>query len=174
VKPDNLFVTVDGQLKVVDFGFAKLKEGGITANGTTLGTVSYMAPEQALADPVDGRTDVYGLGVTLFHMLTGKLPFSDTTDARVVARHLHTAAPRVSSRREGLDPRIDQVVLAAMRKRPDHRYPSMSEMQEDVERLLATREGALSALALTDDGDYEAATPAARTVARHLRGLIAV
>ncbi len=141
VKPDNLFLTVDGRLKVVDFGFAKLKEGSLTATGMTLGTVPYMAPEQALADAVDGRTDVYGLGVTLFHMLTGSLPFESRSDARLVAAHLYDPAPAPSSRCPGLDPRVDDVVLGALRKRPDHRYASMQALLEDIERLLGERPG---------------------------------
>ena len=173
VKPDNLFLTIDGKLKVVDFGFAKLKEGSVTATGMTVGTVPYMAPEQALADPVDGRTDVYGLGVTMFHMLTGTLPFDDESDSRLVAQHLFAPPPLPSSRRPGLDPRLDRVVLTAMRKRPDNRYPTMDVLLEDVERILGQREGALAAPEPKADPDvYEPLNPMSRTAARFLRGLI--
>jgi serine/threonine-protein kinase len=173
VKPDNLFLTVHGPLKVVDFGFAKLKEGAVTATGMTAGTVPYMAPEQILADPVDGRTDVYGLGVTLFHMLTGSLPFDAESDAELVAQHLYAPPPAPSSRRPGLDPRVDGVVLAAMRKRPENRYPSMAALSEDVERLLGQRSGAVSAPAPTVEPDtYEPRNPMSRTAARFLRGFL--
>lgn len=173
VKPDNLFLTADGRLKVVDFGFAKLKEGAVTASGMTLGTVPYMAPEQILADPVDGRTDVYGLGVTMFHMLTGSLPFDAESDAQLVAQHLYAPPPPPSSRHPGLDPRIDRVVLAAMRKRPENRYASMAALLEDIERLLGRRQGDVSAPALAVEPDvYEPRNPMSRTAARFLRGLV--
>jgi serine/threonine-protein kinase len=173
VKPDNLFLTVDGRLKVVDFGFAKLAESSVTATGMTVGTVPYMAPEQALADPVDGRTDVYGLGVTLFHMLTGTLPFDDESDAKIVAAHLFTTPPAPSARCPGLDPRLDRVVLAAMRKRPDNRYASMTAMLADVERLLGQREGEIEAPAPSAEPDvYEPLNPVSRPAFRYLRGLV--
>ena len=173
VKPDNLFLTMAGRLKVVDFGFAKLKEGSVTATGMTVGTVPYMAPEQALADPVDGRTDVYGLGVTLFHMLTGSLPFDDESDSRLVAAHLYATPPLPSARRPDLDPRLDRLVLAAMRKRPGNRYPTMEALLGDVERLLGQRDGELSAPEPKLDPDvYEPLNPMSRTAARFLRGLL--
>jgi serine/threonine-protein kinase len=173
VKPDNLFLTVDGRLKVVDFGFAKLTEGAATVTGMTVGTVPYMAPEQALADPVDGRTDVYGLGVTLFHMLTGSLPFDDENDAKIVAKHLFSPTPSPSSLCPGLDPRLDRIVLAAMRKRPDNRYASMAAMLEDLERLLGGREGEVAAPAPTVDPDvYEPLNPMSRPAFRYLRAMV--
>jgi eukaryotic-like serine/threonine-protein kinase len=173
VKPENLFLTLDNKLKVMDFGFAKLKETSVTATGMTMGTVPYMAPEQALADPVDGRTDVYGLGVTLFHMLTGSLPFDDPDDARLVAAHLYTPPPRPSALRPGLDPRVDRVVAAALRKRPDNRYASMAALLEDLERLLGRRDGDIGAPepALVPDV-YEPRNPMSRAAARFLRGLV--
>jgi len=174
VKPDNLFLTVDGRLKVVDFGFAKLKEGAVTATGMTVGTVPYMAPEQALADPVDGRTDVYGLGVTLFHMLTGSLPFDSRNDARLVAAHLYEPVPAPSSRSPGLDPRVDRVVQGALRKRPEHRYPSMEALLADVERILGERSGPLAPPPPPAPGTdlYEPQNPMSRAAARYLRGLV--
>jgi eukaryotic-like serine/threonine-protein kinase len=174
VKPDNLFLTVDGRLKVVDFGFAKLKEGSLTATGMTVGTVPYMAPEQALADPVDGRTDVYGLGVTMFHMLTGSLPFDSASDARLVAAHLYVPAPAPSSRCAGLDPRVDRVVQAALHKRPVHRYPTMQALLEDVERILGQRPGPVAPPPppAPDADTYVPENPMSRAAARYLRGLV--
>jgi serine/threonine-protein kinase len=173
VKPDNFFLTVDGRLKMVDFGFAKLKEGSVTVAGTAVGTVPYMAPEQASGDPVDARTDVYGLGVTLFHMLTGAVPFDANNDTKIVAAHLYAQPPAPSSLRPGLDHRIDRVVLAAMRKRPDQRYLSMVGLLEDVERLLGERPGPIAPPPQSLAPDvYEAQTPMSRTMARFLRGLV--
>src|SRR5580692_3812721 len=125
VKPDNLFLVGERgapyTLKVVDFGMAKLTEASsLSQSGMALGMLAYIAPEQALADPVDGRTDVYGLGVVLYRTVTGKLPFEAPDDARLVAAHLFAAPPRPSLVKPGLDPRLEAVILNAMRKRPEN------------------------------------------------------
>ncbi len=174
VKPDNLFLVSDGSvLKVLDFGMAKLTEGQFTAVGLTLGTVPYMAPEQAMADRVDGRTDVYGLGVTLFRLLTGRLPFEAADDATLVAHHLYVPLPRPSALRPGLDPRIERVILAATRKLPDNRYLSMRALLEDVGRILGEREGDLEAPEPRIEPDvYVPENPISKGAARHLRALI--
>ncbi len=173
IKPDNLFIGADGVLKVVDFGMAKLKEGVVTATGMTVGTVPYMAPEQALADAVDARTDVYSLGVTLFHMLVGCLPFDTDRDPLLVAQHLYVAPPSPTAIRPSLDPRVDRVILTAMRKRPENRYPSMAALGADLERVLGERPGDLEAPPLVEEPDlYEPANPMSRTAARFLRSLV--
>jgi serine/threonine-protein kinase len=172
VKPENLFLVAGGPLKVVDFGVAKLNEGVVTATGMALGTVPYMAPEQALADPVDGRADVYGLGVTLFQMLTGRLPFDATDDAHTTAELLYRPAPRPSLLRAGLDARLDEVVLAALRKRPDLRYASMDALRADLERLLGERPGEIEPPPLRGVDVYEPLNPMARTAAGLFRGLV--
>ena len=139
----------------------------------TVGTVPYMAPEQALADPVDERTDVYGLGVTMFHMLTGTLPFDDESDTQLVAKLLYATPPLPSARRPGLDPRLDRVLLAAIRKRPENRYPSMTALEEDLERILGQRSGAVLQAPLIHEPDhYEAVSPAARSAAEVLRTVV--
>jgi serine/threonine-protein kinase len=173
VKPENLFLVAGGGLKVVDFGMAKLKEGIVTATGVALGTVPYMAPEQALADPVDARTDVYALGVTAFHLLTGRLPFDDESDARTTAQILFLPAPAPSAVRPGIDPRVDRVLLAAVRKRPENRYASMALMLADLERLLGERDGEVEPPDLAVDPDaYEPQNSMSRTAARMLRTLV--
>lgn len=174
VKPDNLFLVRDGSvLKVFDFGMAKLQESAFTATGMTLGTVPYMAPEQAMADPVDGRADVYGLGITLFKLLTGRLPFNTRDDAVLVAHHLYTPLPLPSAFCPDIDPRVERLILAATRKRPDNRYPSMRALLEDVGRILGERDGELEAPEPTTLPDiYVPQNPIARSATRHLRGLV--
>src|SRR5580692_3766765 len=108
VKPDNLFLVGERgapyTLKVVDFGMAKLREAtSLSVSGMALGTLQYIAPEQALADPVDGRTDVYGLGVVIYRMVTGKLPSEAPDDVRLVAAHLFVPPPRPTSIKPDLD-----------------------------------------------------------------------
>jgi eukaryotic-like serine/threonine-protein kinase len=174
IKPDNLFLVDDGSvLKVLDFGMAKLQDGAFTAVGTAIGTVPYMAPEQTMGDRVDGRADVYGLGITLFKMLTGALPFDTRDDATLVAHHLYTPMPRPSALLPGIDPRIERLILAATRKLPDNRYPSMRELLEDVGRILGERSGDIAAPEARIAPDvYTPENPMFRTIARQLRGLV--
>jgi serine/threonine-protein kinase len=177
VKPDNMFVTRDERgrrvIKMMDFGFAKLRTGPATAAGIVLGTIPYMAPEQALAEPVDGRTDVYGLGVTIYRMLTGELPFSSVDDMVVVAQHACVEAPRLSAIRPGVDPRLDALVATALRKRPGNRYDSMQSLLEDVERILGARSGQPvgAPLRMTPDV-YEPVNRASQDALRYLRSLL--
>jgi serine/threonine-protein kinase len=174
VKPDNMFLVSAGGgprvLKMMDFGFAKVRSGPATATGIVLGTVPYMAPEQALADPIDGRTDVYALGVTLFRMLTGELPFSSPDDVVVVAQHACAPAPRLRALRPDIDPRVEALVETALRKLPGNRFDSMQSLLEDVERILGVRAGEPVGAVLRKTPDaYEPVSPAAREALKFLR-----
>ncbi|WP_437752753.1 serine/threonine-protein kinase [Sorangium sp. So ce1389] len=174
VKPDNMFLVRSASgprlLKMMDFGFAKLRSGPATAAGLVLGTVPYMAPEQALADPVDGRTDVYALGITMYRMLAGQLPFSSSDDVVVVAQHACTAAPRLSAIRPGIDRRLEALVATALRKLPGNRFDSMQSLLEDVERILGARPGEPIGAPLRKAPDvYEPVNPAAREALKFLR-----
>jgi eukaryotic-like serine/threonine-protein kinase len=177
VKPDNVFLVDDPsgepRAKVMDFGMAKLREGPVTQTGLTLGTLPYMAPEQALADPLDGRTDVYALGVMMYRMLTGDLPFDTPSDPLLVAQHLYVAPRSPRLLRPELDPRIEALILTAMRKVPGNRYASMSDLLEDVERLLGMRKGEPAGAPMRIEPDvYEPLNPLSKTTARFLRGLV--
>ncbi len=177
VKPDNVFLLDnpggEPRVKVMDFGMAKLREGPVTQVGLTLGTLPYMAPEQALADPLDGRTDIYALGVMMFRMLTGKLPFDSPSDPLLVAQHLYVAPRSPRSLRPDLDSRIEELILSAMRKVPGNRYSSMDEVLEDVERLLGMRAGEPTFAPLRIEPDvYTPQNPMSKTTARYLRTLV--
>jgi serine/threonine-protein kinase len=137
LKPDNVFLLSKGQhrdfVKVLDFGIAKLSSSGRvssrTRTGVVMGTPAYMSPEQCEGrSDVDGRTDVYALGVLLFEMLTGRLPFVAQGFGEMLVQHLTVPAPRVSS----IDPRIPGAVCAivarALEKAPERRFSSMAEM----------------------------------------------
>ncbi|WP_437797880.1 serine/threonine-protein kinase [Sorangium sp. So ce693] len=150
VKPDNIYlVGPQGDpyaVKVLDFGLAKIQAADlITATGTAVGTLEYMAPEQVVSDLPDARTDVYGLGVVMFRAFTGELPFPRSEQSELLARQLVTPPPRPSEKRRSLDPLLESVILKAIRKRPDNRYPSMEAFLEDLERLAGDRDGPLSA-----------------------------
>jgi len=145
VKPDNVFLVGEPgnfhALKLVDFGLARLQgQSGLTAVGVTVGTLEYMAPEQTVKDPTGPRTDVYALGVVLYRMLTGQLPFVGS-DTQVLAQHLITPPASPGSLVPGLDPRVESIIQTALRKLPRNRYPSMEDMLEDLERMLGQRTG---------------------------------
>src|SRR5882762_4672638 len=141
VKPGNLFllgpIGNPYGLKVIDFGMAKGERSGrISSHDLVLGTIEYMAPEQIVTDPSDARTDVYGLGVVMFRVFTGHLPFDVETDVELLAHQMYSPAPPPSWLQEDIDPRIERVILRAMRKHPDNRYPSMEALVADLERIL--------------------------------------
>jgi serine/threonine protein kinase len=140
VKPDNLFVCMAGDrvsgLKVIDFG---LSQAGSTdplpAASQVMGTAEYMAPEQVVADPADARSDIYSLGVVLFRLVTEELPFDTDLASDVLAHHLASSPPPPSWLVDQLDQSIDTLVLTAVRKHPDNRYPTMKALLEDIERV---------------------------------------
>jgi eukaryotic-like serine/threonine-protein kinase len=143
VKPDNIFLVGEPgspyAVKIVDFGFAKLEvEGTSTQTGVAVGTIEYMAPEQAVSDRTDRRTDVYGLGAVMYRMFTGHLPFEAKEEVLLLAHQLAVTPvlPRDRAPELDLDPRIEAVIVKAMRKRRESRYKSMDAFAEDVERLL--------------------------------------
>jgi serine/threonine-protein kinase len=139
VKPDNVFLLgpadAPSGVRLFDFGLAKLHTEESSESGDILGTAAYMAPEQVLCEAVDARSDVYSLGVVLFRAITGHLPFEGPNDLEMVAQHVLLPSPPPSWFVEGLDPRIDAVVLRAIRKRPENRYPSMHVFAEDLGML---------------------------------------
>jgi serine/threonine protein kinase len=147
VKPDNLFLLGPAGdpygLKLIDFGLAKhLSTGPISTQNLVIGTAQYMAPEQVLCDPIDARTDIYALGVVMFRMLTGQLPFDADPGADLLSHQLFSPAPPPSWLKEDLDPRVESIVLRAMRKHPDNRYSSMESLLHDLDRVLGTGTGA--------------------------------
>jgi eukaryotic-like serine/threonine-protein kinase len=144
VKPGNVLVAMNAdrpeRAKIADLGFAHANRQP-REEATSVGTLAYMSPEQALAERVDARTDVYGLGVTLFYALTGELPFEG--DPRQLLSHqLLSAPPPASWLVGGLNPAIDRILRTALRKVPANRYPDMTALRDDLERALYMRSGA--------------------------------
>jgi len=137
VKPSNVRITPDDTPRLLDFGIAH--EMGATQTTSFAGSPSYAAPEQIAGRAVDGRTDVYGLGVTLYQCLTGIVPFAAETVEGVFHRVLHEAATPPRRLRQAVSRELETVTLKAMAKEPAERYPSAEALAEDLEAVLAHR-----------------------------------
>jgi eukaryotic-like serine/threonine-protein kinase len=138
VKPQNVLLNADGQAKMTDFGIAReVDVQGVTITGTVLGTSEYIAPEQARGQQVDQQTDVYSLGVVLYELLTGSVPYEGENFVTVALRHVNEPVPSVLERRPEVPPRLALAVERAMAKSPDDRFSSMDELVGELETCLA-------------------------------------
>jgi serine/threonine protein kinase len=148
VKPQNVLIDPDGRAKVTDFGIARsLESKGLTATGRVLGTTDYVSPEQAMGEDVDERSDVYSLGVVLYEMLTGDVPFRAETQVGVAMKHVNEPMPDVQARRPEVSAAVASVVDRATTKDPRDRYGTVAEMVRDLEQTLeveAARHGGTS------------------------------
>ena len=152
LKPENIMIIAgsdeDGQstevLKVLDFGIAKImnrsggSEGGHgkTTAGILIGTPEYMSPEQCRGEPIDARTDIYSMGVILFELLTGIVPFTGDTAIGIVVKHITVEAPRPSQINPAVDPRLEDICVKAMSKSRDERYQSARELRAALRSVL--------------------------------------
>jgi serine/threonine-protein kinase len=138
VKPQNVLLSVEGHAKITDFGIARtLTEKGLTLDGRVLGTTDYVSPEQALGQPVTGQSDIYSLGVVLYEMLTGTVPFTGDTPVAVAMRHVREDVPDVQLARPEVSAATAAVVDRATAKELARRYPDVPALLADLEEVLA-------------------------------------
>ncbi|MBV8430063.1 MAG: serine/threonine protein kinase [Solirubrobacterales bacterium] len=138
VKPQNVLIDEEGSAKVTDFGIARtLDEEGLTADGRVIGTTDYVSPEQALGQAVTGQSDLYSLGIVLYEMLTGEVPFRGDSQVAVAMKHVREPLPDVQRGRPEISAALASVVDRATAKRPDDRYRDDAELIADLEDVLA-------------------------------------
>jgi tRNA A-37 threonylcarbamoyl transferase component Bud32 len=137
IKPQNVLIDAEGRAKLTDFGISRqLEQDGMTATGRVLGTTDYVAPEQAMGHKVDPRTDIYSLGVVLYEMLVGQVPFQADSQVGVAMKHVNEELPDVQRRRPEVSAAVALVVERATAKDPGERYQEVGEMIDDLSTAL--------------------------------------
>src|SRR5580765_659319 len=134
IKPHNVAVGPDGRIKVMDFGIARAGTSQMTETGSIIGTAQYLSPEQAKGAPVGPASDIYSVGIVLYEMLTGSVPFTGDTPLEIAMKHLSATPLPPSEKRHEVPPEIDAIVLRALAKDPTARYQSAEEMDADLAR----------------------------------------
>lgn len=141
IKPQNILVDQSGNVKITDFGIATtLSATSYTKTNSVIGTVHYLSPEQARGGVASHKSDIYALGIVLYELLTGELPFSGESAVSIALKHLQSETPSVRAYNSSIPQSLENVVLKATAKDPHHRYSNVSEMGADIETaLLASR-----------------------------------
>ncbi|MFE7775482.1 protein kinase [Streptomyces sp. NPDC057445] len=146
IKPGNVMITKRGVVKVMDFGIARAMQSGVTSmtqTGMVVGTPQYLSPEQALGRGVDARSDLYSVGIMLFQLLTGRLPFDADSPLAIAYAHVQEEPVAPSSVNRSLTPAMDALVARALKKNPNERFPNAAAMRDECERVAnAGRTGA--------------------------------
>jgi eukaryotic-like serine/threonine-protein kinase len=145
IKPGNVMMTKRGVVKVMDFGIARAMQSGVTSmtqTGMVVGTPQYLSPEQALGRGVDARSDLYSVGIMLFQLVTGRLPFEADSPLAIAYAHVQEEPVAPSSINRSLPPAVDALVARALKKNPNERFPSSEAMRDECLRVAASLQGA--------------------------------
>ncbi|GAA3794578.1 Stk1 family PASTA domain-containing Ser/Thr kinase [Streptomyces coacervatus] len=145
IKPGNVMVTKRGVVKVMDFGIARAMQSGVTSmtqTGMVVGTPQYLSPEQALGRSVDARSDLYSVGIMLFQLVTGRLPFEADSPLAIAYAHVQEEPVAPSSVNRALPPAVDALVARALKKNPNERFPSSESMRDECLRVAASFQAA--------------------------------
>ncbi|MEU7470427.1 protein kinase [Streptomyces sp. NPDC044984] len=138
IKPGNVMMTKRGVVKVMDFGIARAMQSGVTSmtqTGMVVGTPQYLSPEQALGRGVDARSDLYSVGIMLFQLVTGRLPFDADSPLAIAYAHVQEEPPVASSINRSLPPAVDALITRALKKNPNERFPSAESMRGECLRV---------------------------------------
>ena len=136
IKPQNIIISKEGKVKVTDFGIAKVASSSTINSSSTMGSVHYISPEQARGGYSDERSDIYSLGITIFEMLTGTVPFDGDSTVAVAVQHIQDEIPAPSTVAVDIPVSIDKIVLKCTQKKPDRRYQSAAELITDLKKSL--------------------------------------
>ena len=135
IKPQNVIIASDGTAKVADFGIARATSSD-TLNASAMGSVHYISPEQARGEASDERSDIYSLGITMFEMITGTVPFDGDNSVAVALAQIESEMPLASTYNASVTPEFDNIILKCCQKRPERRYQDMGELIQDLRRVL--------------------------------------
>ena len=136
IKPDNIMIRKDGIVQIMDFGLAKLRGGStLTKEGSTVGTLAYMPPEQLQGNEVDARSDIFSLGAVLYELVSGHLPFNGEYESAIIYEIINSYPEPVSIFREDVDPELESIIMECLEKDPNERYQSARELAKNLKRF---------------------------------------
>ncbi|MGW7093143.1 protein kinase domain-containing protein [Streptomyces sp. NPDC054874] len=155
IKPGNVMMTKRGIVKVMDFGIARAMQSGVTSmtqTGMVVGTPQYLSPEQALGRGVDARSDLYSVGIMLFQLLTGRIPFDADSPLAIAYAHVQEEPVAPSTINRSVTPAMDALVARALKKNPNERFPSAAAMRDEIARVLNATGGQTGAPVIVAGG----------------------
>jgi serine/threonine protein kinase len=147
IKPDNIILLENGQIKITDFGIARIESSNLTQHGDLLGTPAYMSPEQCTGSPVDNRSDIFSTGAILYHLLTGEKPFPGDNMTTIMHRVVHDTPIIPSELNLSIDPDLDQCVFKSLAKKPGQRFQNAEEFSTALTESLKTGKNSFVAAA---------------------------
>ena len=168
IKPQNIIISKEGKVKVTDFGIAKAATSN-TITSNVMGSVHYTSPEQARGGYSDAKSDIYSLGITLFEMLTGRLPFNGDTTVAIAIKHIQEDLPSPAEFNEDIPISVEKIVMKCCQKSPDRRYQSAAELINDLKRSLINPDEDF--VNLVDPDEESATRVATEAEAKSINGL---